>query len=292
LTQGGGAGARYLGADDEQTMYAEPAPSSDLASGLRHSLGLGQVVDESRQLAARDRGVRGRTALVELLDSNSTFGGRISQYLDDPFALRVRGPSAIHVAQDNRRLRPRGQATLPAGERDTPAGYRGDLKSPTARSNMPQASRETARIPPRWVIRLFWIIHRRLYDWSGGRVGLRRAKPGRWGTMRLTTVGRRTGRARAVMLGYFEDGSNLVTMAMNGWGDAEPGWWLNLQAAPDVTVELVGGPRQVSGRAAQGDERERLWARWQEIDKNLDGYAARRSMQTAVVVLEPRSSAG
>jgi deazaflavin-dependent oxidoreductase (nitroreductase family) len=106
--------------------------------------------------------------------------------------------------------------------------------------------------------------------------------------MRLTTIGRRTGRARAVILGYFDDGPNLVTMAMNGWGDAEPDWWLNLQAAPDVTVELVDGPRQVTGRAAQGDERERLWARWQQIDKNLDGNAARRSMQTAVVILEPR----
>ena len=106
--------------------------------------------------------------------------------------------------------------------------------------------------------------------------------------MRLTTNGRRTGRARAVIVGYFEDGPNLVTMAMNGWGDAEPAWWLNLQAHPHVTVDLVDGPRHVTGRAAQGDERERLWARWRQIDKNLDAYAARRSMKTAVVVLEPR----
>jgi deazaflavin-dependent oxidoreductase (nitroreductase family) len=106
--------------------------------------------------------------------------------------------------------------------------------------------------------------------------------------MRLTTVGRRTGRSRAVIVGYFEDGPNLVTMAMNGWGDAEPAWWLNLQANPDVTVDLVDGSRQVTGRAAQGEERERLWARWRQLDKNLDGYAARRSMETAVVVLEPR----
>jgi hypothetical protein len=27
-------------------------------------------------------------------------------------------------------------------------------------------------------------------------------------------------------LGYVEDGDNLVTLAMNGWGDADP-WWLN-----------------------------------------------------------------
>jgi hypothetical protein len=42
--------------------------------------------------------------------------------------------------------------------------------------------------------------------------------------MRLTTIGRRTGRAGAVIVGYFEDGPNLVAMAMNGWGDPEPAW--------------------------------------------------------------------
>ena len=90
------------------------------------------------------------------------------------------------------------------------------------------------------------------------------------------------------MLGYFEDGPNLVSMAMNGWGEGEPAWWLNLQAHPDAEVELVDGRRPVTGRAATGPERERLWARWQEIDENLDAYAARRPTETAVVVLEPR----
>ena len=153
---------------------------------------------------------------------------------------------------------------------------------------MPDPRPQKARLPPRWFIRLAWITHRRLHRWTGGRLGLWRPRRGGWGTMRLTTIGRRTGRARAVIVGYFEDGPNLVTMAMNGWGDAEPAWWLNLQAHPDVTVDLVDGPRQVTGRAAQGHERERLWARWRQIDKNLDAYAARRSMETAVVVLEPR----
>jgi deazaflavin-dependent oxidoreductase (nitroreductase family) len=106
--------------------------------------------------------------------------------------------------------------------------------------------------------------------------------------MRLTTLGRRTGQARPVIVGYFEDGPNLVTMAMNGWGDAEPAWWLNLQAHPDITVDLVDGPRDVTGRAAQGAERERLWERWRQVAWKLDAYAARRSRETAVVVLEPR----
>jgi len=93
-----------------------------------------------------------------------------------------------------------------------------------------------------------------------------------------------------VIIGYYEDGSNLVSMAMNGWGAAEPAWWLNLQAHPRAVVELAGRVRrEVLGRAAVGEERERLWQRWRELDENLDSYAARRPRETAVVVLEPRS---
>jgi deazaflavin-dependent oxidoreductase (nitroreductase family) len=105
--------------------------------------------------------------------------------------------------------------------------------------------------------------------------------------MRLTTVGRRTGQERTVILGYLEDGPNLVTMAMNGWADAEPAWWLNLQAHPEASVDLTDGPRMIRGQAAEGEERTRLWSRWRELDKNLDGYAALRSSDTVVVVLEP-----
>jgi deazaflavin-dependent oxidoreductase (nitroreductase family) len=136
-------------------------------------------------------------------------------------------------------------------------------------------------------MRLFWFNHRRLYRLTRGRVGLWRPKKNGWGAMWLTTVGRKTGKERSVVVGYFEDGPNLVTMAMNGWNDGEPAWWLNLQAHPDVDVAIRGEKRRVRAHAASGAERERLWARWQEIDKGLDAYAARRSMQTAVVVFEP-----
>jgi deazaflavin-dependent oxidoreductase (nitroreductase family) len=105
-------------------------------------------------------------------------------------------------------------------------------------------------------------------------------------------MGRRTSQPRSVIIGYYEDGPNLVSMAMNGWAAAEPAWWLNLQADPEAFVELAGGiRREVLGRAAVGEERERLWQRWRELDKNLDSYAARRPRNTAVVVLEPRTAA-
>ena len=148
-----------------------------------------------------------------------------------------------------------------------------------------------AWLPPRWFVVLFWHGHRALLRVTRGRLGLWRPKPDGWGALRLTTTGRRTGRPRQVVVGYFEDGRNLITMAMNGWGAAEPAWWLNLQAHPDATAQTRDGARRVRARQAQGDERERLWSRWAQIDKNLDAYAALRPAETAVVILEPPDTA-
>jgi len=70
-----------------------------------------------------------------------------------------------------------------------------------------------------------------------------------------------------VILGYYEDGPNLVSMAMNGWGAAEPAWWLNLQADPQALVERTAlaavararrEPRRLR-RAAPARER-RSWS--------------------------------
>jgi deazaflavin-dependent oxidoreductase (nitroreductase family) len=151
-----------------------------------------------------------------------------------------------------------------------------------------ETARSDPRLPPRWVVRGFWVLHRVIYRLTAGRIGLWRPKERKWGTLRLTTTGRRTGARRQAILGYYEDGPNLVTLAMNGWAAPEPAWWLNLQAHPDATIELADGTRPVHGRAATGQERERLWARWQDFGDDVDGYAKRRPSETAVVVLEPR----
>jgi deazaflavin-dependent oxidoreductase (nitroreductase family) len=144
-------------------------------------------------------------------------------------------------------------------------------------------------LPPRWFIRTAWAVHRGLYRATGGRFALQRATPERWGTMRLTVTGRRSGRERPVILAYREDGPNLFTLAMNGWGEGHPAWWLNLQANPDAHAVWPGGERAVRARAAEGAEHERLWALWRETSKDLDAFAAGRSTPTAVVVLEPRA---
>jgi deazaflavin-dependent oxidoreductase (nitroreductase family) len=154
---------------------------------------------------------------------------------------------------------------------------------------------QTLRTPPRFVVRTFWLLHRAVYRFSGGRIGLSRLEAGgKFGMLRLTTLGRRSGQPRVAIVGYYEDGPNLVTLAMNGWGEKEPAWWLNLQAQPDTTVDLADGPRAVRARAATGVERERLWARFRDYPgwgDDIDALAARRSTETAVVVLESRASA-
>jgi len=153
-------------------------------------------------------------------------------------------------------------------------------------------SKRAPRLPPRWFVRTAWVVHRAIYRFSGGRRGLWRPKGTKWGTMRLTTIGRRTGKVRSAILGYYEDGPNLVTTAMNGWASGEPAWWLNLQAQPDTRVDLADGSRAVHARAAAGDERARLWAILAAGEANLEGYAAMRSSETAIVVLEPRPDSG
>lgn len=119
-------------------------------------------------------------------------------------------------------------------------------------------------LPPRWFIVTFWHDHRAVVRMTQGRLGLWRPKADGWGALWLTTIGRRTGRTRRVLVG----------------------WWLNLQAHPEATVRTRDGVRRVHARRAVGAERERLWARWREIDEHLDAYAARRPHETAVVVFE------
>ena len=151
-----------------------------------------------------------------------------------------------------------------------------------------QAAGKRPTLPPNWFIRIAWAIHRAMFRWTGGRRGLWTATPEKWGTFRLHTVGRSSGKERIAILGYHEDGPNIVTVAMNGWMEGDPAWWLNLQAKPDTTIELKGETRKVHARAAVGEERERLW----KLFPDAPAFVAHRKTETAVVVLEPVGESG
>lgn len=133
-----------------------------------------------------------------------------------------------------------------------------------------------------------WRVHRALYRISGGRFLWTTSNKRGWGALRLTTTGRRSGQERSVIVGYVEDGPNLVGIAMNGWDEGHPAWWLNLEAHPEAVAQLAGqAPRRVRARRAVGHERDRLWQRWVTVDPKLLAHAGLRSTETPVVVLEP-----
>ena len=142
-------------------------------------------------------------------------------------------------------------------------------------------------VPPPWFVHTAWRAHRALYRFSGGRFLWTPSNKRGWGALRLTTIGRTSGRERSVIIGYVEDGAHLIALAMNGWDEGDPSWCLNLIANPDAGVRLAGQrPYPVRARQASGEERDRLWQLWLAVDPKLDAYAAGRSTKTPVVVLE------
>lgn len=153
---------------------------------------------------------------------------------------------------------------------------------------MSAQSTESQKLPPAWFKHLFWRVHRVLYRLAGDRVLWTPASKRGWGAMHLTTVGRRSGENRSVIVGYIEDGTTPFVMAMNGWDEGHPAWWLNLESNPEAIIRLKGQTeRRVRARQVEGEERERLWRQWAAIDHDLDAYAAPRSVATPVIVFEP-----
>ena len=143
------------------------------------------------------------------------------------------------------------------------------------------------KVPPSWFVHTAWRVHRGLYRLSGGRFLWTPSNKRGWGALRLTTIGRKSGQERTVIIGYLEDGPNLIIVAMNGWDEGHPSWWLNLEAHPDAVVRLAGQqPRVVHARRASGEERDRLWRKWVEVDPNLMAPSRGRLTETPVIVLE------
>jgi deazaflavin-dependent oxidoreductase (nitroreductase family) len=142
-------------------------------------------------------------------------------------------------------------------------------------------------VPPRWVFRLGWALHRAGYAITGGRLGLRTAGGEQLGTLRLHTLGRRSGQERTSMLYYLQDGEHLVVAATNAGADAAPSWWLNLQATPKAVVDLPEGPIWITTREADTAERERLWPRLVARHADYQKLANATERHIPMVILEP-----
>ena len=102
----------------------------------------------------------------------------------------------------------------------------------------------------------------------------------------LTTTGRTTGEETTTPLIYGLDGDRPVIVASRGGAPDHPGWFKNLSKQPEVGVQIKRDRFQARARVAEGEERERLWEKMNEIWPHYDEYATRTDRVIPVVVLE------
>jgi deazaflavin-dependent oxidoreductase (nitroreductase family) len=105
-------------------------------------------------------------------------------------------------------------------------------------------------------------------------------------TLLLTTTGRKTGAQHTTPLIYARDGDRYVVVASRGGAPKHPAWYLNLRENPEVEVQVKDEVFGARARTAEGEERERLWAKANEVWPHYDAYARRTAREIPVVVLE------
>jgi deazaflavin-dependent oxidoreductase (nitroreductase family) len=104
----------------------------------------------------------------------------------------------------------------------------------------------------------------------------------------LTTVGRRSGEERTTPLIYGRRDDDVILVASDGGNPKHPPWYLNLQANPEVGVQIWGEKFRARARDATPEERPELWrmmnGRWQYYDRYQE--MAEGDREIPVVVLE------
>lgn len=132
---------------------------------------------------------------------------------------------------------------------------------------------------------LFGPEHVRVYRETGGEHGYH------WrGTtiLLLTTTGRRSGREYTTPLIHRTDGDRWIIVASKGGAPANPGWYENLVADPDIAIQVEDEVIPVRASTAEGAERERLWSLMAEAWPDYDAYQTRTDREIPVVVLARR----
>lgn len=130
------------------------------------------------------------------------------------------------------------------------------------------------------------VVHKAMLTASGGRIGWEAAK---MPVVKLTTVGRKSGEKRTVMLtSPHRDGDTIAIVASKGGDPQHPAWFLNLQANPTVEVETKGQPRRtMTARVATADERALLWPTITKTYTMYADYQTKTEREIPVVLLAP-----
>jgi deazaflavin-dependent oxidoreductase (nitroreductase family) len=133
------------------------------------------------------------------------------------------------------------------------------------------------------VIRLMSTLNVWAFRVSKGRIGGRflRGAP----VLLLTATGRKSGKPRTTPLLYLRDGERLVVVASKGGFSTHPLWYRNVEADPQVEVEIGGERRKMLARRASEAEKKELWPRLTAMYRDFDDYQARTERDIPVVIL-------
>ena len=101
----------------------------------------------------------------------------------------------------------------------------------------------------------------------------------------LTTMGAKSGQPRTTPMMYIPDGEHLLVVASNAGAPSHPDWYRNLVAHPHVTVEVRSETFDALVVVAEGEERQRLWAKIVELYPFFTEHQAKIARQIPVIVL-------
>lgn len=141
-------------------------------------------------------------------------------------------------------------------------------------------------MPSDFMLKGMNLVHRGLLAVSFGRIGWDAAG---MPVLELTTVGRKSGVPRSVMLtSPLQEGATIVIVASRGGDDHHPAGYLNLVANPEVQVVWKGRPRApMTARVAASDERARMWPLITAAYRNYAGYQEKTDREIPLVLLTP-----
>ncbi|QKW40478.1 nitroreductase family deazaflavin-dependent oxidoreductase [Actinomadura sp. NAK00032] len=105
-------------------------------------------------------------------------------------------------------------------------------------------------------------------------------------TLLLTTTGRKTGKERTTPLIYQPDGDAYLIVASKGGADEPPLWFRNLEADPEVKVQVKGDKFTARARTATPEEKPAMWRKMAAVWPDYDEYQKKTSREIPVVVLE------
>jgi len=95
--------------------------------------------------------------------------------------------------------------------------------------------------------------------------------------------GAKTGTERVSPLVYQRVGDAFAIFASKGGAPSHPHWYLNLLENPHATAEVSGKTLEVRARTAEGEERTRMGA----LIDYLERQQALTTREIPVVILEP-----